>query len=72
MRPRWEDGTSGRPLGDDEDLDPYVPGDLSPDYGDFYDEMTAEERKAAARGVVPRFTRPRPVGRDGFPEDQQP
>lgn len=30
MKPRFEDGTTGRPLGDDEDLDPREYDDLEP------------------------------------------
>lgn len=30
VKPRFEDGTTGRPLGDDEDLDPRAYDDIEP------------------------------------------
>ncbi len=45
---RWEDGTSGRPLGDDEDLDyaePYV--EAEPEWG--WADLSPEQRAAATR-----------------------
>jgi len=50
-RPRWEDGTSGRPLGDDEDFNRSYVADLGPDPSEHWDEMDAAERRAVARGA---------------------
>lgn len=48
MRPRHEDGTTGRPLGDDEDLDPAAYADVpEPDPGDRWHDMSPTERDAA-------------------------
>lgn len=48
MRPRHEDGTTGRPLGDDEDLDLAVYADVpEADPGDRWDDMSPAERAAA-------------------------
>lgn len=49
-RRRYEDGTTGRPLGDDEDLDPREYAD-PPERDAPWEDMSAEERAAAARGV---------------------
>lgn len=46
-RPRFEDGTTGRPLGDDEDLDPQAYADV-PEREDargvLWEDLSPEER----------------------------
>jgi hypothetical protein len=49
-RARFEDGTTGRPLGDDEDLDVGAYA-AEVEVEDRWDDMSPAEQKAAAAGA---------------------
>lgn len=76
-RPRFEDGTTGRPLGDDEDLDGRAYA-VEVEVEDRWDDMAPEERRAAALGastgrvgLVTRTVRAVVVHADGRVVDEQ-